>query len=113
MKLIYLSALVFGLLAGCTKTGVAVETRFKTITVTTRGPCPSPAVFAKLKASRPTPLRQQAKPKTAVERSARTSAQLGLYEAEGKWADNVSAALDRCQTPVEEKTESEGVATGP
>lgn len=113
MKLIYLSALAFGLLAGCTNTGAAVETRYKTITITKRGPCPAPAVYAKLKASRPTPLRQQAKPKTAVERSARSQAQLGLYEAEGKWADNVTAALERCQVPTEEKSESEGVATGP
>lgn len=101
------------LLAGCATTGVPVETRYKTITVTKRGPCPDQATYAKLKASRPNPLRNQPRPSTGTERVARTSAQLGLYEGEGRWADQVSAALDRCQVAEEETEESEGVADTP
>lgn len=107
MNKIMMVALIL-LLAGCGAEPAPVEIRYKTITVTKRGPCPTPAVYAKLKASRPNPLRNQAKPRTGVERVARESAQLGLYEASGKWADQVSAALDRCQEENEEK--DEGVA---
>lgn len=95
-KLIVIAAAA--LLAGCGGRAAApVETQFKTITITKRGPCPDPATYAKLKAGRPTPLRNQARPATGVERSARAQAQLGLYEREGGWADQASAALDRCQ----------------
>lgn len=113
MKLPLISVIALVLLAGCNRPGVAVETRWKTVTVTVRGPCPDRETYARLKASRPTPLRNQARPKTGVERGARTSAQLGLYEAEGKWADQVSAALDRCQVAGETRTEAEGVADEP
>lgn len=95
------------------RAAVPVETRYKTITVTKRGPCPSPASYARLKASRPTALRNQARPRTGVERNARTSAQLGLYEREGGWADQVSSALDRCQAEGTETEEKEGVAADP
>lgn len=101
------------LVSACASTPAAVETRWKTITVTKRGPCPAPTVYEKLKASRPTPLRNQAKPASAVERGARTSAQLGLYEAEGKWADQVQSALDRCQVEGSETESAEGVAEAP
>lgn len=104
MKLGYLFALV--LLAGCAKPQAApVEVRWKTVTVTKRGPCPDRPTYERLRASRPNALRNQARPSTAVERNARTNAQLGLYEAEGKWADQVSAALDRCQAAEEETEE--------
>lgn len=93
-------------LAACKTVAPVTETRYKTITVTKRGPCPDAGTYNRLKAGRPTPLRNQARPRTGVERTARTSAQLGLYEREGGWADQVSAALDRCQ--IAEK--DEGVA---
>lgn len=59
--------------------------------------CPSKEERARLKAARPTPLREQPKPSDPVERSAKANAQLGKYEAEGGYADQVDAALDRCQ----------------
>lgn len=101
-------------LAACGgRAAVPVETRYKTITVTKRGPCPDTGTYNRLKSGRPTALRNQARPKTGVERSARTQAQLGLYEREGGWADQVSAALDRCQSEGEESEEAEGVADEP
>lgn len=108
---IVLALAVVALLGACKTTGAVVETRYKTITVTKRGPCPAEPVYARLKASRPTPLRNQARPRTGVERNARVQGQLGLYEGEGGWADQVSAALDRCQLPAEDTEESEGVAS--
>jgi len=113
MKLPIFSVIALALLSGCVKPGVAVETQYRTITITKRGPCPDPATYAKLKASRPTPLRNQARPSSGAERVARTSAQLGLYEGEGRWADQVSSALDRCQVAGEEKESGEGVADTP
>lgn len=108
-----LALILAAFLCGCSHPGVPVETRFKTITVTKRGPCPDPATYERLKASRPTPLRDQAKPSSGVERVARTAAQLGLYEAEGKWADQVSVTLDRCQAEGTSTEEHEGVADDP
>lgn len=112
MRLLYTSLLA-ALLAGCSTTGTPVETRWRTVTVTKRGPCPDRATYERLRASRPTPLRNQARPRTGVERTARTAAQLGLYEGEGRWADQVQAVLDRCQAEVAESEESEGVADKP
>lgn len=100
MKLIFLCAAVLALSA-CATSGVPVETKWKTVTVTVRGPCPEPAVFDGLVASRPKPLREQPMPATAVERNAQTNAQLGRYEGEGKWGDQTEAALRRCQQPAE------------
>lgn len=114
MKLTYISVIALAaLLAGCSHAGVAVETQYKTITITKRGPCPDRATYAKLKASRPTPLRNQARPSTGTERVARTAAQLGLYEGEGQWGDQVSATLDRCQQAGEDTEAAEGVADKP
>lgn len=101
------------LVAGCKTTGTPVEVKYQTITVTKRGPCPDEKTYARLKASRPTPLRNQAKPASGVARSARAQAQLGLYEREGGWADNVSAVLDRCQVAGTESETHEGVASPP
>lgn len=112
MRLLYTSLLA-ALLAGCSTTGTPVETRWRTVTVTKRGPCPDLATYEKLRTSRPTPLRNQARPRTGVERTARTAAQLGLYEGEGRWADQVQAVLDRCQTEGAESEASEGVADDP
>lgn len=108
---IILALAAVALLGACKTTAGVVETRYKTITVTKRGPCPDVGTYNKLKASRPTPLRHQVRPRTGVERGARVQGQLGLYEAEGKWADQVSAVLDRCQLPAEDTEESEGVAS--
>lgn len=95
-------------LVGCGG-GVAVETRYKTITTTVRGPCPDEATYAGIVAARPTPLRKQARPSTPVERTARTSAQLGLFEAAGGWADKVLSILARCQVASESTASAEGV----
>jgi hypothetical protein len=60
--------------------------------------CPSKEERARLQQLRPTPLRKQPMPSTAVERDAKAQAQLGLYEADGGYADQVDSALNRCQT---------------
>lgn len=85
-------------LAGCGKTsGVAVETQFKPVYIDKVVSCPAADVYQGLKADRPKPLASQAMPATAEERTAKTAAQLGRYEAKGGWADRVEKALDRCQ----------------
>lgn len=84
------------LVAGC-KSGVVVEERIRTVTVTVRGPCPAPESYTAIKTDRPRPLREQPMPASPEERVGRTSAQLGKYEAEGGWADRAMSALDRCQ----------------
>ena len=58
--------------------------------------CPTKAERERLRLQRPVPLRDQVMPATALERNAKTQAQLGRYEAEGGYADQVDAALDRC-----------------
>lgn len=112
MRLIYVSLIAL-LLAGCANTGTPVETRWRTVTVTKRGPCPDQATYERLRASRPNPLRNQERPRNAAERVARTAAQLGLYEGEGRWADQVQATLDRCQAEGADTETSEGVADDP
>lgn len=59
--------------------------------------CPSEADIRRLRAARPKPLRNQKMPATAAERVAKTAAQLGLYEAKGRWADQVEKAFAECQ----------------
>lgn len=59
--------------------------------------CPSKAEIRKLRAARPKPLRNQKMPATAAERVAKTAAQLGLYEASGRWADQVERAFAACE----------------
>jgi hypothetical protein len=87
------------LLTGCATPSVPVETRTQTVYVDRPVACPPKAERDRLKAARPVPLRDQAKPADPVERVGKITAQLGAYEAEGAWADQVDAALDRCQTP--------------
>lgn len=58
--------------------------------------CPTTAEIRRLRAARPKPLRTQPMPASPAERVARTSAQLGQYEARGAWADQVEDALARC-----------------
>jgi hypothetical protein len=86
------------LLAGCAGRPVPVATEIKTVVqkVPVRARCPAADVYAALKATRPKPLASQPMPATAQERTARTTAQLGRYEAPGGWGDRAEAALDRC-----------------
>lgn len=88
-------------LAGCASTSKPrpVELRTQTVAVEVRVACPDPVERERLRAGRPAPLASQAMPDSARERVAKTAAQLGRYEAPGAWADQVSAALDRCQQP--------------
>lgn len=60
-------------------------------------PCPVATERERLRTLRPVPLREQTMPATAVERTAQAIAQLGKYEAEGGYADQIDTALDRCQ----------------
>jgi len=82
-------------LAACAGQSV-VKTEVKTVQVKVRAACPDAATYEALVASQPVPLRRQPMPATAEERVARSSAQLGHYEAEGAWVDQVRAALDSC-----------------
>lgn len=83
-------------LAACGATTTTVE-KPVIVHVPVKAPCPSAEETARLKAERPKPLRDQPMPPTAEERVAQTSAQLGDYEAPGRWGDQVVSALDRCQ----------------
>jgi hypothetical protein len=60
--------------------------------------CPSAEERERLRNLRPAPLREGTMPDDKVVRVAQSEAQLGRYEAEGGYADQVDAALDRCQT---------------
>ncbi len=84
-------------LAGCATTARPTEVRIETVKIKVRAACPALAEYAKLKSTRPRPLREQPMPDSMEQRTAKTVAQLGRYEAEGGWADRVEAALDRCQ----------------
>lgn len=87
------------LLSGCATPSVPIETRTQTVYVDRPVACPPKAERDRLKTARPVPLRDQPKPADPVERVGKITGQLGAYEAEGAWADQVDAALDRCQTP--------------
>lgn len=84
-------------LAGCGETKYITVEKPVITYVEKRVECPSAEERARLKALRPDPLRNQPMPTDVVERNAKTQAQLGRYEAEGAYADQVDAALDRCQ----------------
>ena len=84
------------LLAACaTDTSTRVE--IKTVYVDRPAPCPVADEAYRLLTSRPVPLRTQEMPSTTVERVAKSLGQLGLYDSEGGWGDQVVAALKRCQ----------------
>ena len=95
------TALLIALTAGCASGPTVTKTEIKTVRVPYRAPCPDPQRYQEIKNERPIPLRTQPKPPTPEERAAKTSAQLGRYEAEGGWADKAMAALDRCQLEAE------------
>lgn len=84
-------------LAGCGASGTAIETRIQIEKVPVRARCPDAETYNAIVKSRPTRLAEQPMPATAQERTAKTAAQLGRYEAKGGWADKAQAALDRCQ----------------
>jgi hypothetical protein len=65
--------------------------------VEVRVECPSAEERQRLRDARPKQLRNDPMPTDPVERSGRSQAQLGKYEAPGGYADQVEAALDRCQ----------------
>jgi hypothetical protein len=90
-------ALVGLSLSGCATRRPAAEIRVETVKVPVRAACPDQATYAALKATRPRPLAGTTMPETAEQRVARTTAQLGRFEAPGGWADRAEAALDRCQ----------------
>jgi hypothetical protein len=92
-----IAALPIALLAGCATAPRPIEVQIKTIEVPVRAPCPAPTERARLKTLRPVPLRSAVMPPTVAERVAKAFAQLGLYEAKGAYADQIDAALDRCQ----------------
>lgn len=100
MKMMVMMAAAL-LAAGCARTPPPrpVEVRTQTVEVQVRAPCPDPAERERLRAARPARLADQPMPETARERVAKTTAQLGRFEAPGGWADQVDAALDRCQQP--------------
>lgn len=89
------------LLSGCARPEKPrpVEVRTQIVEVPVPAPCPAAAERERLRAARPVPLRDQPMPTSARERVAKTAAQLGRYEAAGGYADQVDAALDRCQRP--------------
>lgn len=95
MKYLMFAAL---LLAGCAPKVITKEHQVITY-VEKPIVCPSAEERERLRKLRPAPLRGQPMPPTVVERNAKSQAQLGLYEAEGGYADQVDAALNRCQKP--------------
>jgi hypothetical protein len=87
---------LIALLGACSHNPIVVEKHVITY-VEKRVECPSAADREALREARPKPLRETPMPDSVVERSGKTGAQLGKYEATGGWADQVDAALDRCQ----------------
>lgn len=96
MSRVLIVSVAVSALAACTPR-VITKTEIKTVQVPVRVNCPDAETYRALKGSRPVVLRSQPMPPSAEERVAKGQAQLGRYEAEGGWADQVSAALDRCQ----------------
>lgn len=88
---------VLAALSACGTTRAVVKTEIREVRVPVREACPDKDTYEALKASRPVPLRSQPMPLTPEERVAKSQAQLGRYESEGGWADQVGLALDRCQ----------------
>jgi hypothetical protein len=87
---------VMALLTACGREPLVVEKPVIQY-VEKRVECPSAEEREKLRQARPKPLRDTPMPDSVVERNGKTEAQLGKYEATGGYADQVDAALDRCQ----------------
>lgn len=96
-------ALLGLILTGCAAKAVPVKMEYQTVYVNVPAPCPETGVAEGLINSRPQPLRGTEKPSDASVRSALSQAQLGKFEAEGGWADQVVAVLKRCQTDTAPK----------
>lgn len=95
MKALLLIPLVA--LGACTSTGVQpVKTVTQIVEVPVRMPCPTKEELARLERSKPTELSETPMPATQVERVARIVAQIGAYEADGGYNDQVNAILQRC-----------------
>lgn len=91
--------IILVLLSACAEKAHPVTTVTQLVYVDKPVACPPAAERERLRKLRPDALRNQSMPPTAVERNAKAQAQLGKYEAEGGYSDQVEAALDRCQTP--------------
>lgn len=96
MRLAFIPLLL--LVAACAPKHIVVE---KPVITYVEKPieCPSAEERERLRQLRPAPLREQSMPADVVERLGKLLAQLGIYEAQGGYADQVEAALDRCQKP--------------
>lgn len=91
-----LIALLLLPLAAC-KHDISTVHSVSTVYVDRPAACPNRQESDRLIASRPVPLRNRTMPKTRLERVAQSEAQLGKYEADGGWSDQVVVALKRCQ----------------
>jgi hypothetical protein len=100
VKLIALAPLA--LLAACGKEAppAIISERPVPVEIKVRDVCPSKAEYDRLLAMKPKPLREQKPPTDKVEKAGKTSAQLGLYEAEGALVDQIFSALHSCQEPA-------------
>jgi hypothetical protein len=85
------------LLASCGKPDPIVIEKPVITYVEVRVACPPAEERERLRTLRPRPLRETPMPDSVVERTGQAEAQLGKYEAEGGYADQVDEALDRCQ----------------
>lgn len=95
IKLAVALAAAMLLLGGCGAATVT-ETRVKTVSVAVRGPCPDDDTYAKIKAARPVPLREQLRPETEAAIRAAERGQLAAYEAPDGFADQAMAVIDDC-----------------
>lgn len=92
--------LFFALLLGaCSKPEIVEIEKISTVYVPVPAPCPEKTELDRLIRLRPAPLKGTAMPATAIERIALQTAQLGKFEADGGWADQVISALQRCRNP--------------
>lgn len=86
-------------LSGCQTDAVVTETKVVRISVPVRAPCPDAETMAKVNAARPLALRDWPAGQVPADEEARQAierAQLGRYEAPGRWADQAQAVMDRC-----------------
>ena len=99
MKALMLIPLLF--LGACAAKPTPVRVEYQKVYVNVPAPCPETGVADALIASRPQPLRNTERPSDASVRSGKSQAQLGKFEAEGGWADQVIAALTRCKSDTQ------------
>lgn len=97
VRIVLVAAVAFALSACAGKPAVITVEKPVITHVEVPAPCPTAEERERLRTLRPVALRNQPMPTTVGERTAKALAQLGKYEAEGGYADQVDAALDRCQ----------------